>query len=82
MQPAGISTEILLSIPHRVNVEMGSVAMNGKDILELDYGSVVPLDRGVGEPVSLVLEGKAIAQGEIVLINGKSLGVRIVAVSK
>jgi flagellar motor switch protein FliN len=78
----GINTELLLSIPHQVNVEMGSVAMNGKDILALDYGSVVPLDRAVGEPVDLVLEGKAIAQGEIVLINGKNLGVRIVAVSK
>ena len=82
IQPAGISTDLLLSIPHRVNVEMGSVALKGKDILELDYGSVVPLDRTVGEPVDLVLEGKAIAQGEIVLINGKNLGVRIVAVSK
>ncbi|MCZ6843045.1 MAG: FliM/FliN family flagellar motor switch protein [SAR324 cluster bacterium] len=78
----GISPDILLSIPHQVSVEIGSISLKGKDIMELDYGSVVPLDRTVGEPVDLVLEGKAIAQGEIVLINGKNLGVRIVAVNK
>jgi flagellar motor switch protein FliN/FliY len=61
---------------------MGSVSLRGQDILDLNYGSVVPLDRSVGEPVDLVLEGRAIAQGEIVLINGKNLGVRIVAVNK
>ena len=80
--PVGISSEILLSIPHQVSVEMGSVTLNGKDILELNYGSVVQLNRTLGEPVDLVLEGRQIAQGEIVLINGKNLGVRIVAVTK
>ena len=78
----GISSEILLSIPHQVSVEMGSVSLNGKDILALNYGSVVQLNRTLGEPVDLVLEGRQIAQGEIVLINGKNLGVRIVAVTK
>ena len=80
--PVGISSEILLSIPHEVSVEMGSVTLNGKDILELNYGSVVQLNRTLGEPVDLVLEGRQIAQGEIVLINGKNLGVRILAVTK
>ena len=48
----------------------------GQQAVILEFG------RTVGEPVDLMLEGKAIAQGEIVLINGKNLGVRIVAVSK
>jgi flagellar motor switch protein FliN len=75
----GIDRELLLSIPRKVNVEMGSVSLNGQEILQLSYGSIVQLDRMVGEPVDLVLEGRHIAQGEIVLINGKNLGVRILS---
>jgi flagellar motor switch/type III secretory pathway protein FliN len=50
--------------------------------LNLSHGSVVPLNRAAGEPVDLTLDGKTIAQGEIVVINGRNLGVRIVSVSK
>lgn len=77
-----LTNEILLSISHQVSVELGAVSLNGQDLMDLSYGSIVPINRAVGEPVDLMLEGKAIAQGEIVLINGKDLGVRIVAVSK
>jgi flagellar motor switch protein FliN/FliY len=61
---------------------MGSVSLVGKDIRGLAYGSVVQLNRTVGEPVDLLLDGRSIAQGEIVLINGKNLGVRILALNK
>ncbi|MCZ6554104.1 MAG: FliM/FliN family flagellar motor switch protein, partial [SAR324 cluster bacterium] len=77
-----ISKEILLSISHQVSVELGSVTLNGKELMDLTYGSVIPLERVVGEPVDLVLENKTIAQGEVVLINGKNLGVRIVALTQ
>ncbi|MCH8842178.1 MAG: FliM/FliN family flagellar motor switch protein [SAR324 cluster bacterium] len=77
-----LANKILMSISHQVSVELGSVSLNGQDLMDLSYGSIVPINRVVGEPVDLMLEGKAIAQGEIVLINGKDLGVRIVAVSK
>ena len=77
-----ISKEILLSISHQVSVELGSVTLNGKELVDLTYGSVIPLERVVGEPVDLVLENKTIAQGEVVLINGKNLGVRIVALTQ
>jgi len=76
---SALAGSVLLSIPHQVQVRMGSVSMQGQDILSLDYGSVVPLNRSVGEPVDLTLNGKTIAQGEIVVINGRNLGVRIVA---
>ena len=73
---------VLLSIPHQVQVRMGSVSLLGEEIMNLSHGSVVPLNRAVGEPVDLTLDGKTIAQGEIVVINGRNLGVRIVAVSQ
>jgi len=77
-----IPTDVLLSVPRKVNVEMGSVTLNGRDLLKLSYGSVVQLSQTVGDPVELVLEGRTIAEGEIVLINGRNLGVRIVALRK
>ena len=77
-----VPRDVLLSIPHRLSAEVGSVTLDGEEILELGYGSVVQLERSVGDPVDLVLEGRSIAKGEIVLINGKNLGVRIVSMSK
>jgi flagellar motor switch protein FliN/FliY len=77
-----IGSDVLLGIPHQLSVEVGSVSLSGRDILDLSYGSVISLERNVGEPVDLVLEGRRIAQGEIVLINGNHLGVRIVALDK
>jgi flagellar motor switch protein FliN len=79
---AAVSQDILLSIPHKISVQMGSVNLMGKDIRNLAYGSVVQLNRTVGEPVDLLIDGRSIAQGEIVLINGKNLGVRILALHK
>jgi flagellar motor switch protein FliN/FliY len=70
---------VLLGLPHQIQVRMGSVTLLGQDLLNLQNGSVVPLNRAVGEPVDLMLDGKTIAQGEVVLINGRNLGVRIVA---
>jgi flagellar motor switch/type III secretory pathway protein FliN len=79
---AAVSQDILLTIPHKISVQMGQVNLIGKDIRNLAYGSVVQLNRTVGEPVDLLLDGRSIAQGEIVLINGKNLGVRILALNK
>jgi flagellar motor switch protein FliN/FliY len=47
-----------------------------RDILELGEGSVVELDRRVEEPVDLLLDGKLIARGEVVVVDG-SYGLRI-----
>lgn len=77
-----VDSAVLMSIPRKINVEMGAVTLNGREIMDLSYGSVVQLDQVVGDPVELVLEGRPIAQGEIVLINGRNLGVRIVSLHK
>ncbi|MDH5752305.1 MAG: FliM/FliN family flagellar motor switch protein, partial [Deltaproteobacteria bacterium] len=80
--PLGLERELLLSVPRRVNVELGSVALKGTEILDLAYGSIVQLEQTVGEPVDLVMEGRKIARGEVVVINGRSLGVRILELQK
>lgn len=77
-----VDSAVLMSIPRKINVEMGAVTLNGREIMDLSYGSVVQLNQVVGDPVELVLEGRPIAQGEIVLINGRNLGVRIVSLHK
>ncbi|MDH4246743.1 MAG: FliM/FliN family flagellar motor switch protein, partial [Deltaproteobacteria bacterium] len=80
--PLGLERELLLSVPRKVNVEMGSVSLSGSEIMELSYGSIVQLEQTVGEPVELVLEGRIIARGEVVVINGRALGVRILQLQK
>ena len=77
-----VDSDVLLSIPRKINVELGSISLNGHEIMELGYGSVVQLPQTVGDPVELVLEGHSLAQGEIVLINGRTLGVRILSLNK
>jgi len=77
-----LGEDVLLSIPRKVNVEMGSVDLNGQELMSLTNGAVVQLGRMAGDPVQLVLEGRVIADGEIVLINGKNLGVRIVSIRR
>ncbi|MDH4121685.1 MAG: FliM/FliN family flagellar motor switch protein [Deltaproteobacteria bacterium] len=76
MEPLPVN--LLYSLPHQVRVELGSVNLNGRDLADLQHGSVIRLERTAEEAVDLMLEGRRIGRGEIVLINGKTLGVRIV----
>ena len=50
-----------------------------REIMELDAGSVVELDRQVQEPVDLLLAGRLIARGEVVVVNG-NYGLRVLEV--
>jgi flagellar motor switch protein FliN/FliY len=72
--PKGIS--LLLDIPLEVTVELGRVRMLIRDVLELGAGSIVELDRVAGEPVDLLVNGKLIAKGEVVVIED-NFGIRV-----
>ena len=74
MMPRGI--ELILDIPLEVSVELGRVRMLIKDVLELGSGSIVELDRVAGEPVDLLVNGRLIAKGEVVVIED-NFGIRI-----
>jgi flagellar motor switch protein FliN/FliY len=73
---AGRDMNFLLDIPLVVTVELGRTRMLIKDLLQLGQGSVVELDKLVGEPMDVLVNDKLIARGEVVVVNEK-FGIRL-----
>ena len=71
--------EVLLDVPVKITVELGSCQMPMRDVLQLNSGSVVQLDRVADQPVDLFVNNKKIAQGEVVVIEDR-LGIKITQV--
>ena len=67
---------LILDVPLQVTVERGRTRKTIKDILELTNGSIVELDKLAGEPVDIMVNGKFLAKGEVVVID-ENFGVRI-----
>jgi flagellar motor switch protein FliN len=61
--------ETVLQIPVSVKIVLGSATMPVANVLKLGRGAVVPLDRKVGEPVDVVVNGRVIARGEVVVLD-------------
>ncbi|MBI6545837.1 MAG: flagellar motor switch phosphatase FliY [Cyanobacteria bacterium NC_groundwater_1444_Ag_S-0.65um_54_12] len=75
--PAATSgLDLILDVPLKVTVELGRTRMQIRDVLELGKGSVVELDKLAGEPVDLLVNGKLIARGEVVVID-ENFGIRV-----
>ena len=70
--------ELLRDIELSVTVEVGRARLRVRDLLALHEGSIVELDRPVGSPVDLLANGRAIARGEVVLVEDR-LGIRVTA---
>lgn len=68
--------ELLFDVMLPVSIELGRTSMLIKDILELDRGSIIELDKLASEPVDVIVNGKKIAEGEVVVID-KHFGIRI-----
>ena len=68
--------ELLLDVSLRVTVELGRTRMKLAQILELQHGSVVELDRLAGDPVDIFVNDRMVAHGEVVVVDDK-FGVRI-----
>ncbi len=68
--------EMILDIPVTVSVEIGRTKINIRNLLKLNQGSVVELDRLAGEPMDVIVNGTLIAHGEVVVVNEK-FGVRL-----
>lgn len=68
--------DMIMDVPLQVTVELGRTKRLIKDVLELNVGSILELDKMAGEPVDILVNGKAIAKGEVVVIED-SFGVRI-----
>ncbi|MDH3741595.1 MAG: flagellar motor switch protein FliN [Hyphomicrobiales bacterium] len=74
-QPAsspGQNMDIVMQIPVSVDVRLGSTNMPVSRLMKLGRGSVVALDRKVGEPIDVVVNGRVIARGEVVLLEDGS----------
>lgn len=67
---------LIMDVPLEVTVELGRTHKLIKDILEFGAGSIIELDKLAGEPVDILVNGKPIAKGEVVVID-ESFGVRI-----
>ncbi len=68
--------DLVADIPVRVTVELGRTRKNISDILNMTPGSVIELDKMAGEPVDILVNGKLVAKGEVVVID-ENFGVRI-----
>lgn len=63
-------------VPVTVQAVLGRVRMPVADLLRLKAGAVIELDRRVGEPVDILVNGRLVARGEVVLVDG-ALGVTL-----
>jgi len=68
--------DFLLDIPLQITVELGRTRMPIKELLQLGQGSVVELDKLVGEPMEILVNNKLVAKGEVVVVNEK-FGIRL-----
>ena len=68
--------DILMDVPLEISVELGRVKMQVREVLELTNGSVVEIDRLAGEPIDVLVNGRVVAKGEVVVVED-NFGVRI-----
>ena len=71
-----MNLNLVLDIPVQLSVELGRTKVPIKQVLQLKPGSIVELDSVAGEPVDVLVNGYLIAQGEVVVVNGK-FGIRL-----
>jgi flagellar motor switch protein FliN len=71
--------DLLLDVELPVSVSFGHAEMQLKDVLKLGSGSVIELDKAVNDPVTIVVNDKPVAKGEVVMVDG-NYGVRILEV--
>ena len=71
-----VNLEVILDIPVTISMEVGSTKINIRNLLQLNQGSVIELDRMAGEPLDIKVNGTLIAHGEVVVVNEK-FGIRL-----
>ncbi|MEK9873745.1 MAG: flagellar motor switch protein FliN [Betaproteobacteria bacterium] len=76
----GIDEEVITSIPITLNVEVGKTKLKLRDLLAVAQGTVLELDRSVGDLLDIKVNDAVIAKGEVVAISQNKLGVRILEI--
>jgi flagellar motor switch protein FliN/FliY len=76
-KPRGdVNLDVILDIPVSISLEIGRTKLSIRNLLQLNQGSVVELDRLAGEPLDVLVNGTLIAHGEVVVVNEK-YGIRL-----
>ena len=85
-QEAAVATEVggntldlVIDVPIRLTVEVGSTQMLVREVLQLGKGSVVELDRNSGDPADILVNNRLVARGEVTTIEDR-LAIRVVEV--
>lgn len=68
--------DVILDIPVQISMEVGNASITIRNLLQLNQGSVIELDRLAGEPLDVLVNGTLIAHGEVVVVNDK-FGIRM-----
>lgn len=71
-----VELDMILDIPVTISMEIGRTQISIRNLLKLNQGSVVELDRLAGEPLDVLVNGTLIAHGEVVVVNEK-FGIRL-----
>jgi len=78
-QTAEPDIDVILNVPVTLSLEVGRAQMSVGDLLRLNQGAVVELDRKAGDPLDVLVDGALVARGEIVVVNDK-FGIRLTEV--
>jgi len=68
--------DVILDVPVTIAMEIGQTKISIRNLLQLNQGSVIELDRLAGEPLDVLVNGTLIAHGEVVVVNEK-FGIRL-----
>lgn len=68
--------ELILDIPVAITAEIGRTKMTIRNLLQLNQGGIIALDRLAGEPLDVLVNGTLVAHGEVVVVNEK-FGIRL-----
>lgn len=71
-----LNLDVVLDIPVTLSMEVGRSRISIRNLMQLNQGSVVELERATGEPLDVYVNGTLIAHGEVVVINDK-FGIRL-----
>jgi flagellar motor switch protein FliN/FliY len=74
------SMDLLFDVQLNLSVELGRTSIPVRDVLQLGPGSIVELDKLAGEPVDILVNGKLIARGEVVVVD-ENFGVRVTEIA-
>jgi flagellar motor switch protein FliN/FliY len=79
---AGRNIEAMLNVDLRVQVILGHARMPISQLLKLSRGSVIELDRQIGEPVDVVINDRLVARGDLVKLDDDRIGVTLTEIVK